>query len=54
MHWVFGHDGVFLNTAGDVSLLPKILDAAERYATPPAESEMQALAERRAMAPLFT
>ncbi len=54
VHWVFGHEDVFLNTAGDVALLPKILDAAERYHTPPADGEMAALAERRAMAPLFT
>jgi aryl-alcohol dehydrogenase-like predicted oxidoreductase len=54
VHWVFGHEEVFLNTAGDVSLLPRILDAAERFRTPPADAEMQALAERRAMAPLFT
>jgi aryl-alcohol dehydrogenase-like predicted oxidoreductase len=54
VHWVFGHEEVFLNTAGDVSLLPRILDAAERFRTPPADAEMQALVERRAMAPLFT
>lgn len=54
VHWVLGHGQVFLNTAGDVSLLPTILDAAERFHSAPSDAEMQALAERRAMAPLFT
>src|SRR3954454_3197867 len=27
-HWVLGRPGVFLNTVGDVALLPKVLDAA--------------------------
>jgi len=28
--WVLGREGVFLNTVGDVNLLPKVLDAASR------------------------
>lgn len=53
VRWVLGHDGVFLNTAGDVMLLPKILDAASRGGERPSDDEMRALVERRAMAPLF-
>jgi hypothetical protein len=30
VHWVIGRPGIFLNTAGDIQLLPKILDAASR------------------------
>ena len=51
--WVFARAGVFLNTAGDLTLLPKLLDAAERVDAPPSEAEMRDLAERRALAPLF-
>ena len=29
--WVLGREGVFLNTVGDITLLPKVLDAAERF-----------------------
>ena len=29
--WVLGRDGVFLNTVGDIHLLPKVIDAAERF-----------------------
>ena len=30
VHWVLGREGVFLNTVGDVNLLPRVLAAAER------------------------
>ncbi len=29
--WVLGRDGVFLNTVGDIHVLPMVLDAAERF-----------------------
>jgi aryl-alcohol dehydrogenase-like predicted oxidoreductase len=53
--YVLSRPGVFLNTAGEPSLLPQVLDAAVRVAGKPApsEAEMQDLAERRSMAPLF-
>jgi hypothetical protein len=54
VHWVLGHEGVFLNSASDISLLEKILDAAERYASRPRDAEMKAMVERAAMTPLFT
>jgi aryl-alcohol dehydrogenase-like predicted oxidoreductase len=53
VHWVLGHPGIFLNTASDVTLLPKILDAAGRLRERPSEEQMQSLAERTGMAPLF-
>jgi aryl-alcohol dehydrogenase-like predicted oxidoreductase len=51
--YVLGRPGVYLNTASDVSLLPKVLDAAERASRTPDDPAMQALVERRSMAPLF-
>jgi len=51
--WVLGRPGVFLNTTGDVDLLPRVLDAAERFSARPPDSEMQALAERSRQQPLF-
>jgi aryl-alcohol dehydrogenase-like predicted oxidoreductase len=53
VHWVLGRPGVFLNTAGDVHVLPKVLDAASRYETRPSDDEMRALMEGEEMAPLF-
>jgi len=51
--YVLGREGVFLNTAADMTLLPRVLDAAERVSGRPSEAEMRALIERRSMAPLF-
>ena len=51
--WVLGRPGVFLNTVGDVGLLPRVLDAASRFEGPPADAEMADLARRGAQEPLF-
>ena len=58
VHWVLAHDDVFLNTVGDVNLLPRVLDAAARFAAA-AEAGARAAAARtavaqQAMQPLFT
>jgi aryl-alcohol dehydrogenase-like predicted oxidoreductase len=54
VHWVLGRPGVFLNTVGDVSLLPKVLDAASRYQSRPSDETMDELAARRNLVPLFS
>ena len=53
MHWVFGNPQVFLNTAGDINLLPLILESAHRFASRPTDDQMQALSQRLQMEPLF-
>ena len=53
-HWVLGRPGIFLNTAGDVQVIPKVLDAASRFEAAPSDADMQAQVERLGMAPLFT
>jgi aryl-alcohol dehydrogenase-like predicted oxidoreductase len=53
VHWVLGRPGVYLNTSGDLTLLPKILDAAERYTQRPSDADMEAMVSARSMAPLF-
>ena len=52
-HWVLGRPGVFLITTGDVSILPKLLDAAERFSERPSDERMAELAGRLGLAPLF-
>ena len=52
-HWVLGNPQAFLLTTGDVGILPRLLDAAERFEARPPDAEMDALAERNALAPLF-
>jgi aryl-alcohol dehydrogenase-like predicted oxidoreductase len=54
VHWVLGRPGVFLNTVGDVALLPKVLDAASRCASRPSDESMDELAARRNLVPLFS
>jgi len=51
--WVLGRHGAFLNTVGDVDLLPKVLDAAERFERRPDDAAMKALIERSKTEPLF-
>jgi aryl-alcohol dehydrogenase-like predicted oxidoreductase len=53
VHWVLGRPDAFLCTTGDVELLPRLLDAAERFERRPTDDEMAALAERAAAEPLF-
>ena len=52
-HWVLGHPQAFLLTAGDVEILPRVLDAAERFERRPSDEAMQELAARRRVEPLF-
>lgn len=53
-HWVLGREGVFLNTVGDIYLLPKVLDAAARFQSRPDNSAMAEQMARQSMAPIFT
>jgi len=43
--WVLGRPGVFLNTVGDVDMLPHVLDAAERFEKRPSDDAMNAMLE---------
>jgi aryl-alcohol dehydrogenase-like predicted oxidoreductase len=54
MHWVFGNPQAFLNTAGDIHLMPRILESAQRFVQRPDDHQMQELGERLKMEPLFT
>ena len=54
VHWVFGEPRAFLNTAGDINILPRILDAAHRFEARPSDEEMETMLERLTMEPLFT
>jgi len=51
--WVLGRPGVFLNTVGDVDLLPLVLDAAERFEKRPSDTDVAAMLERSKTQPLF-
>ncbi len=53
VRWVLARPGLFLNTVGDLGLLPKVLAAAARGGPKPSDAEMAELVERRAMTPFF-
>ena len=53
VRWVLSDPRVFLNTVGDVSLLPLVFDAAARGGERPSDAEMDELLRRRDMSPLF-
>jgi aryl-alcohol dehydrogenase-like predicted oxidoreductase len=53
VHWVLSRPGIFLNTVGDIHLLPKVLDAASRFQTGPSDAEMRAVVARWNLEPLF-
>jgi len=53
VHWVLGRPNIFLNTVGDVKLLPKVLDAASRFQKRPTDQEMDQLVQRNKMSSLF-
>jgi aryl-alcohol dehydrogenase-like predicted oxidoreductase len=53
VHWALGRDGIHVITASDLGLLPRVLDAAERFSSRPSDHDMHALVERLQMEPLF-
>lgn len=55
VHWCLSFHSVFLITAGDIDLLPKILEAANRFqkGEAPTEEEMKELVKQKAMEPLW-
>jgi predicted aldo/keto reductase-like oxidoreductase len=53
VHWAMGIPGIHLNSAGDLGLLPRFLDAASRFERRPSDAEMATQAERTRMTSLF-
>ena len=55
--WVLGRPGVFLNTVGDIHVLPTVLEAAERFeaagGTRPDDDAMRELERAWGLEPLF-
>jgi len=53
VHWVLGNPYVFLNTAADIHILPKVLDAASRFKARPSDEEMDEVLAEKEMVPLW-
>ena len=53
VHWVLGVPDVHINTAGDLTLLPKVLDAASRYERRTPDEDMATMLDTQRMTSLF-
>ena len=51
--WVLARPGIFLNTVGDINLLPRVLDAASRFDTNRSQAELADQVARLSFEPLF-
>jgi len=53
VHWSLGFSDSFLITVGDMQLLPKVLDAANRFEKRPSDNEINALVDEFDIQPIF-
>jgi aryl-alcohol dehydrogenase-like predicted oxidoreductase len=51
--WVLAQPGIFLNTVGDINLLPRVLDAASRFDAKRSQAELADHVSRLSFEPLF-
>jgi aryl-alcohol dehydrogenase-like predicted oxidoreductase len=54
VNFVLSRPGIFLNTSGDIHVLPKVLDAASRFDAQRAKEEASASAAKLDLEPIFT
>jgi aryl-alcohol dehydrogenase-like predicted oxidoreductase len=53
VHWVLARPGIFLNSVGDLDVLPDVLRAADALGPAPADPVMAALSERAGLDSIF-
>lgn len=53
VHWALGCQDVFVISSSDVTLLPKILNAADTFTQKPSDTEMKELMTHRRCEPIF-
>jgi hypothetical protein len=53
INWVLGRPGTYLNTLGDINILPTVLDLAQNLTARPDDVTMDELVRRYEMEPLF-
>ncbi len=54
VNWVLSRPKIFLNTVGDIHILPKVLEAASRPISKPSDEQMETLVAERGMQALFS
>ena len=53
VHWVLARPRIFLDTVGDLEVLPLVLDAASRFERSPGDGAMRSVVEARRATSLF-
>ena len=53
IQWAMGQPGKFINTPGDIHILPMVLEAASTYAGNPSDAQMEAMLKEQAAEPLW-
>ena len=53
VHWVLSHKDIFLNSIGDVKILPLVLRAADTFAECPSDEDMHSMSEKFGLASIF-
>jgi aryl-alcohol dehydrogenase-like predicted oxidoreductase len=53
VHWALGLEGTFVITAGDMHLLPRMLQSATHYESPPSDAEMMTMMAEYDVHPVF-
>jgi aryl-alcohol dehydrogenase-like predicted oxidoreductase len=53
IHWALGRSGAFINTTGDIHVLPKVLEAASHFDQVPTTTQMQAMVQSETAEPLW-
>jgi predicted aldo/keto reductase-like oxidoreductase len=53
VHWALARPDVFVISAGSLPLLPKVLDAADRFRAGPSDETMQRLVAEHGIEPIF-
>jgi aryl-alcohol dehydrogenase-like predicted oxidoreductase len=54
VHWVLSNPGVFLNSVGDIYVLPRVLDAASRFDEVMEQADFEDAIKQIEVEPLFT
>jgi aryl-alcohol dehydrogenase-like predicted oxidoreductase len=54
IHWALSNDQIFINTAGDIYLLPHVLKAFSNFDRKVSDGEMKDFVNKKGVRPLFT
>jgi len=54
VNWLLSYEGIFLNTVGDATTLPKVLETASHPGPRPSDREMERTITTKEMELIFT